>query len=80
MILNKKMTAKRGVTIPKKLAAELGYFGGETVDISETTDGGIVIHKHTPTCRFCGDKEHAKNYKGIDCCPTCAAELLKGVS
>ena len=80
MIAFKKLTSKRGVTIPKRIAAELGFSGGEAVDISETADGSILLSKHVPTCRFCGDKEHAKSFMGIDCCPSCADKLQKGVS
>lgn len=80
MIVFKKLSRKRAITIPKRIAAELGFDGGEAVDISETPDGGVLIRKHVPSCRFCGDKDNAKTYMGIDCCPECAEKLLKGVS
>lgn len=76
---HKKVNANRAVTIPKILAADTGIVAGIPVDIY--TDGGkIVIEKHAPQCRFCGDKLHAKKYKGIEICPKCAAALGKAVS
>lgn len=78
-MFHKKVTSKRGITIPKALAFETGIDANTPVDIDN--DGGrIVITKHVPECRFCGDKLHAKKYKGIEICPKCAAALGKAVA
>ena len=76
----KKVTSKRGVTIPKTLAFETGIDANTPVDIFSDSSGSIVIKKHVPQCRFCGDKLRARLYKGIEICPACAAALGKAVS
>ncbi|MBR1830861.1 MAG: AbrB/MazE/SpoVT family DNA-binding domain-containing protein [Ruminiclostridium sp.] len=78
-MFHKKVTSKRGITIPKTLAFDTGIDANTPIDIY--SDGGkIVIEKHAPQCRFCGDKLHAKKYRGIEICPKCAAALGKAVS
>lgn len=76
---NKKLSAKRGITLPKDIAAYAGFSGGEPIDISTLSDGSVQIRRHTPTCRFCGDREHAKTCMGIDVCPTCVEKLAQEV-
>ncbi|MCM1334944.1 MAG: AbrB/MazE/SpoVT family DNA-binding domain-containing protein [Bacteroides sp.] len=78
-MFHKKITSKRGITIPKALAFETGIDRDTPVDVYD--DGGkIVIQKHVPACRFCGDKLRAVGFKGIEICPDCAAELGKAVA
>lgn len=78
-MFHKKVTSNRSVTLPKALAFETGINANTAVDIYN--DGGkIVIEKHIPTCRFCGDKLHAKKYKGIEICPDCAKALNEEVA
>lgn len=79
-MFHKKLTSKRGITIPKELAVEAGLESGTPVDI-ELIDGKVVIGKHVPKCRFCGDKFSAViNFKGVEVCQSCAAELGKAVA
>ena len=75
----KKVSSNRGITIPKALAFETGIDSKTPVDVY-SEDGKIIIKKHVPECRFCGDKLRAKVYKGIEVCPFCAAELSKEVN
>ena len=78
-MFHKKLTSKRSITIPKELALEASMDGGTPVDI-EVVGGKVVVCKHVPQCRFCGDKLSAVGYKGIEICPNCAAELGKAVA
>ena len=75
---HKKVSSQRGIAIPKALAFETGIDANTPVDIY-SDNGRIVIEKHVPQCRFCGDKLRAKKYKGIEICPDCATELGKAV-
>ena len=77
---SKRLSSKRGVTLPKDICAYAGMDGGESVDITAMDDGSVVIRKHTPVCRFCGDRTEAVNYNGIDICPKCAAVMAKAVT
>ncbi len=78
-MFHKKVTSSRSVTLPKALAFETGIDANTPIDIY--SDGGkIVIEKHVSTCRFCGDKLHAKKYKGIEICPDCAKALNEEVT
>lgn len=79
MLKSKRLTSKRSITLPKDLCEYAGYTGGEAVDISVQDDGSIVIRKHTPVCRFCGDRSSAQTYYGIDICPSCADKLWNEV-
>lgn len=78
-MFHKKTTSKRGITIPKELAFETGIGGGVPIDIY-SENGRIVIEKHVPECRFCGNKQNARKYKGIEICPKCAADMGRTVS
>lgn len=78
-MFHKKLTSKRGITIPKELAVEAGMDSGTPVDI-DVVDGKVIISKHVAQCRFCGDKLSAVNFKGIEICPNCATELGKAVA
>ena len=78
-MFHKKVTSRRSVTLPKALAFETGIEANTPVDIYNDGDK-IVIAKHVPTCRFCGDKRHAKKYKGIEICPDCAKALNEEVT
>lgn len=81
MIKSKRLTSKRGITLPKDLCEYVGMQPGEAVDlIVDNQTGEIRIRKHVPVCRFCGDRLAAKVFKGIDVCPACADELRKAVS
>lgn len=76
---NKRLSAKRAVTIPKDIAAYAGFVGGDNVDISVDDKGQVVIAKHLPVCRVCGDTVNARCAMGIEICPTCAAKLAEEV-
>lgn len=76
----KKLTAKRNVTLPKDVCAYSGLSGGEPIDVEACDDGSVVIRKHTPICRFCGDRANAKSVMGVDVCPECASRLAKEVN
>lgn len=79
-MFHKKITSKRGITIPKELAVEVGMESGTPVDI-DVVDGKVVIGKHVPKCRFCGDKfSPMTNFKGVEICQSCAAEIGEAVT
>lgn len=80
MTKSKRLTSKRGITLPKDLCNYVGLDAGESIEITANDDGSITIRKHVPVCRFCGDRLAAKTFKGVDVCPTCADELRKVVS
>ncbi len=79
MLKSKRLTSKRGITLPKDLCEYVGLSGGEAVDITAQSDGSVIIRKHTPVCRFCGDRSSAQTYHGIDICPSCADKLRSEV-
>jgi bifunctional DNA-binding transcriptional regulator/antitoxin component of YhaV-PrlF toxin-antitoxin module len=79
MTRTKRLSMKRGLTIPKDIAAEFGITGGETVTITYGC-GTITIRKRYPKCRFCGDIEQAVSFAGIDVCPVCADKIKEAVN
>ena len=80
IIRNKKLTAKRGVSLNKDICAFSGLNAGDPVDIIAEDNGSVTIRKHSPKCRFCGDNMNAKSVMGIDICPICADRLAKEVN
>lgn len=78
-MFHKKVTRSRSVTLPKVLSLDTGIEANTPVDIY-SCGGKIIIEKHIPTCRFCGDKLNARKYKGIEICPDCARDLSKEVA
>lgn len=80
MIKSKRLTSKRGITLPKDFCEYVGLQPGEAVDLMvDDQTGDVHIRKHVPVCRFCGDRLAAKTFKGVDVCPGCADELRKEV-
>lgn len=80
ILRNKKLTAKRGVSLNKDICAFAGLNAGDPVDVIAEDNGSVTIRKHSPKCRFCGDNVNAISVKGIDICPSCAKQLAKEVS
>lgn len=76
----KKLTSKRGISLNKDICAFAGLQGGDPVDVTAEDNGTVVIRKHSPVCRFCGDNTTAVSVMGIDVCPSCAERLAKEVS
>lgn len=76
----KKLTGSRGLTIPKDMAAHLGFNAGTAVDLTASGDGKLIISRHEVTCHFCSGAEKVKQFGGIYCCPLCAARLYEEVS
>ena len=76
MIKSKRMTSKSGITIPKDLRADSGFFPGMAVDL-ETVKGGVLIRPHVPVCRFCGRPDGVKEVARMNMCPACRATLKK---
>lgn len=79
ILKNKKLTSKRGISLNKDICAFAGLQGGDPVDVTAQDDGTVLIRKHTPKCRFCGDNTNAVSVMGIDVCPSCARRLAKEV-
>lgn len=77
ILRNKKLTAKRGVSLNKDICAYAGLNAGDPVDVIAEDNGSVTIRKHSPKCRFCGDDVNAKSVMGIDICPYCAEQLAK---
>ena len=75
MQVSKRLTSKSGITIPKSVRTEAGFVPGMAVDIQSTADGGILIRKHTPSCRFCGGIQQVACVFGIEICKECARKL-----
>ena len=76
MTTSKKLTSKNGITIPKHLRLEAGFMPGMAVDI-ETTAEGVLVRKHVPVCRFCGEVHKVQTVSGMDICADCAGNLKK---
>lgn len=76
MTTSKRMTSKNGITIPKHVRADAGFYPGMAVDI-ETIPDGVIIRKHVPTCRQCGAVEQVVRLGGMEYCRACAAKLKK---
>lgn len=71
---SKKLTSKSGITIPKDLRAEIGFFPGMAVDM-ETVKGGILVKAHVAVCRFCGRPDGIARIANMDICPACRNAL-----
>lgn len=78
MVKHKRLTSKSGITVPKDLRAEAGFFPGMAVDM-ETTPDGIVIRPHVKVCRFCGSPEGLVTVQGIAVCRACV-KILREVT
>lgn len=79
MVKHKRLTSKSGITVPKDLRAESGFFPGMAVDMESTPDG-IVIRPHVRICRFCGSPEKTMTVQGITLCRACAELLAREVT
>jgi transcriptional pleiotropic regulator of transition state genes len=78
MVKHKRLTSKSGITIPKDLRAETGFFPGMAVDMESTPDG-IVIRPHVRVCHFCGSPEGTLTVQNITICHACAEIISQGV-
>lgn len=78
LIKYKKLSKARGLTVPKDLAANAGFFSGAAVDLVETEDG-ILLRKHVPTCTVCGSVESVNTVLGKEVCAECAAKMAKEI-
>lgn len=76
MIKHKKLTSKAGITLPKDMRHDAGMAPGMAVDMI-TTDEGILIRKHVPTCNICGSTEKIIAYAGFEICAECAKYLYE---
>lgn len=74
---SKRLTSKSGLTIPKDMRAETGFFPGMAVDMETVGNGNILIKPHVPVCRFCGRPEGVKKVAQMDVCPACRRALRK---
>lgn len=72
ILKHKKLTSKRGISLNKDICAFVGLQPGDPVDVIAQDNGTVMIHKHSPRCRFCGENVKAVNIMGIDICPYCA--------
>ncbi len=77
----KRLTSKSGITIPKDMRAEAGYFPGMAVDMETLPGGGILIKPHVAVCRFCGrpddEPEDVRIIMNIPICTDCRKALRK---
>lgn len=80
ILKHKKLTSKRGISLNKDICAFVGLQPGDPVDVTAQDDGTVLIRKHTPQCRFCGDNVKAVSVMGIDVCPMCVRKLKKEVT
>lgn len=72
---SKRLTSKCGITIPKDIRAQVGWWPGMGVDIEEGGDHSVIIRPHVPVCRFCGAVDHVIEVSGISVCRDCATVL-----
>jgi bifunctional DNA-binding transcriptional regulator/antitoxin component of YhaV-PrlF toxin-antitoxin module len=79
MVKHKRLTSKSGITIPKDMRAEAGFFPSMSVDMTSTPDG-IVIKPHVPVCRFCGSVDIIVTEKKIPVCRSCAEDIQREVT
>lgn len=79
MNVQKKMGKKGTLTIPQHLRHELGLQGGMALEITPTTDGGLLLQKHRPTCNICGSINDVVKYKSFDICRECAQGIREEV-
>lgn len=77
ILKHKKLTSKRGISLNKDICAFVGLQPGDPVDVTAQDDGTVLIRKHSPQCRFCGDMTTAVHIMGIDICPNCAELITK---
>ena len=75
----KKITSKRGVNLNKDICAYVDLKAGDPIDVTAQDDGTVLIRKHMPQCRFCGDRKESVTVMGIDVCPNCAEKLCAEV-
>lgn len=80
ILKHKKLTSKRGISLNKDICAFVGLQPGDPVDVTAQDDGTVLIRKHSPRCRFCGDNVKAVSIMGIDICPNCAALIAKDMA
>ena len=80
ILKHKKLTSKRGISLNKDICAFVGLQPGDPVDVTAQDNGTVLIRKHTPQCRFCGDRLTAVHVMGIDVCPMCVRKLKEGVT
>jgi transcriptional pleiotropic regulator of transition state genes len=73
---SKQLTSKSGLTIPKDMRAEAGFFPGMAVDM-ETVRDGILVKPHVPVCHFCGDLEDVRKIGWVNLCHVCRKSLRK---
>ncbi|MEY8355238.1 AbrB/MazE/SpoVT family DNA-binding domain-containing protein [Lachnospiraceae bacterium 54-53] len=73
----KKLSKSGGITIPRLMRQELGFFPGTAVDISTTEDGGFLIRKHIPCCHICGSTEQTATLAGFTLCKSCCDHMGK---
>lgn len=78
MVKHKKLSKARGITVPKDLAANAGFFAGAAVDLIEI-DGGILMCNHVPTCTICGSVNSVETILGKEVCAECAAKIAKEI-
>lgn len=74
----KRLSKSRSITIPKDMAAGLGFGEGTAVDLT-AADGKLIISRHVEICRFCGGADNVKRFGDITVCPVCASRLYKEV-
>lgn len=79
MKTSKQLNNKSGITIPKQIRAEAGWFPGMAMDV-EATSEGVLIKKHVPTCQFCGTIDKVAQVLGIEVCLKCGEKIAEAVS
>lgn len=78
LVKYKKLSKARGITVPKDLAANAGFFAGAAVDLVETEEG-VLLRKHVPTCSVCGSIVEVNTVLGKEICAECAAKMAKEI-
>lgn len=77
--VSKQMGKKGSLTIPQQLRHQLGFHGGTALDLTVTDGGGLLLHKHSPTCNICGGTDEVVSYRGFDICHKCLTGIREEV-
>lgn len=72
---HKKLSKSSALTVPKDIRLELGFNPGIAVDLTPTSEGGLLITKHVPACRFCGSPDQVITFGGEEICAGCVDKM-----
>lgn len=72
----KRLNKQSGLTIPKDIRAQAGFFPGMAVDVSVDEQQQVIVRQHIPTCQLCGSITEVRSVAGITICKSCAQTII----